>query len=185
MLLANWYLVVAMLMTATAAYYDARTGHIPDWISYGPGLLAPLVHALIYSRLTPTADLSEIALAGGLSFAGALLCALVPLVLFRSSALGGGDVKQFIALGSLCQITVGVEVQLYTFVLAAIIAPAQLAYHGRLGATLKNCGILITNLFVPKERRKELNQETMSWFRLGPCIFLATLLTAFLHWGEP
>lgn len=179
-----WFVVAALIVAGTAAVYDARTGHIPDLVSYVPLVLGPIAHVIVAWKLMPNAALSDALMEGGLSIAGILVCAFMPVLMFRKNALGGGDVKVFAALGALGQVSLGLEMQLYAFVLAAVIAPARVAYEGNLQRTLKNSVTLFTNAFLPADRRKAIDAESVTWFRLGPCIFLGTLLTALLRYDE-
>jgi hypothetical protein len=41
---------------------------------------------------------------------------------------------------------------------------------------------MIVNPFLPAEKKRVVEQEAMSWIRLGPAIFLGTVLTAALYW---
>ena len=90
--------------------------------------------------------------------------------------------KLFAALGALLQPLIGFEAQTYAFVAAALIAPARLAYEGKLLKTLKNTVFLVANPFMPKDKRRTVDQEMMSWFRMGPAIFLGTAVAALMHW---
>jgi prepilin peptidase CpaA len=119
---------------------------------------------------------------GAYSLGGAALSAVVPLLLFRQSAIGGGDVKLFIALGAILQPVLGIEAQMYGFFAGAILAPARLAYEGKLISTLKNSLAILSNLFLPKTKQRTIDASALTWFRLGPAIFLGVVLTAFLHW---
>ncbi|MEZ4254435.1 MAG: hypothetical protein R3A78_01775 [Polyangiales bacterium] len=38
---------VAVLATAVAAFTDSRTGHIPNWITFPPILLAPVANGVV------------------------------------------------------------------------------------------------------------------------------------------
>lgn len=177
------FILAAVLIAAVAAFFDWRTGHIPDALSYVPLVLAPIAHVLVAWKLQGLAK-NDALMEGGISLLGAVLCSLVPLLLWRQNALGGGDVKMFIALGAVGQPSAGFEILLYTFVLAAVIAPARMAYEGKLGQVLKNSGTLLANAFLPKDRRRTIDAESMTWFRLGPCIFLGTVVTAVVHWTD-
>lgn len=179
-----WFLVSALIVAGAAAFFDWRTGHIPDLVSYIPLVLGPIAHAGLAWKLIPNCTTQDALMEGGISLAGIVICSVMPLLMFRKNALGGGDVKVFAALGALGQVSLGVEMQLYAFVLAAVIAPARIAYEGNLKRTLKNCGTLLTNAFLPPEKRKTIEADSVTWFRLGPCIFLGTLLTAILHYDE-
>lgn len=77
---------------------------------------------------------------------------------------------------------VGVEAELYCFMAAALIAPAHLAYEGRLFLTLKNSLLLVVNPFLPEEKRRVIETTSMSWIRLGPAILLGMIITAALYW---
>jgi prepilin peptidase CpaA len=76
----------------------------------------------------------------------------------------------------------GLEVETYSFVAAALIAPAKLAFKGVLLKTLGRSLALVVNPFRKKEKRREIPPEVMTWFRLGPAIFLGAAATALVHW---
>jgi hypothetical protein len=77
---------------------------------------------------------------------------------------------------------VGIEAEMYCLTAAALLAPAHLAYEGKLFITLKNALWLVVNPFLPAEKKRLVEQETMSWLRLGPAIFLGMVLTTALYW---
>jgi prepilin peptidase CpaA len=173
-------LLATLVVAAISAVLDWRSGHVPDWLTLPALVVAPLLHAtrFLLAKETMEASLYE----GAYSIGGALLCAIVPLLLFRQSAIGGGDVKLFVALGALLQPMLGVEAQMYGFFAGAILAPARLAYEGKLLSTVKNAFVIGSNFFLPKSRQRTVDAAALSWFRLGPAIFLGVLLTAYLHW---
>ena len=109
-------------------------------------------------------------------------CAAVPLLLYRVSAIGGGDVKLLASVGVWAGPILGLQVELYAFVLAALYAPARLAYQGQLLRLLGNSAALIANPFLPKSRRKEVPQALLTELRFGPAVFAATALVALLRW---
>jgi len=173
-------LVVAVAVSAIAGWLDWRRGEIPNWLTYGALVLAPLLHVI---RMLASREPMEAALAeGGFSIGGALLCALVPALLYRQGAIGGGDLKLLAAIGAMLQPMLGVEAEMYGFFAAALVAPARLAYEGKLIATLKNAGTILMNLFLPKAKQRPVEESALSWFRLGPALFLGVALTAYLHW---
>ena len=177
------FLVAAVIVAALSAYADWRTGHIPNWITLGALVLAPIAHT---ARAATRGIGAQAALVeGGFSILGVVVCSLIPLFLYRQNALGGGDVKLFAALGGILQPVVGFEAMSYGFFAAALIAPARLAYEGKLLNTLRNVVSLAVNPFLPKAKRREIVPEAMSWFRMGPAIFLGVVVTAFLHWRTP
>src|SRR4051812_48613515 len=117
---------VAIAVAAIGAVIDWHKGEIPSWVTTPAMRLAPFLHFARYKLAHETAEdsLYEAALALG----GGARCAIVPLILYRQSAVGGGDLKLFVALGALLQPRRGVEAQMYSFFAGAILAPAKLAY---------------------------------------------------------
>lgn len=172
--------IIAIVVAGVGAVIDWRRGAIPNWLTVPVIALAPLVHV---ARFAVAKESMETALyEGAFSLGGAAIAAIVPLLLFRQSAIGGGDVKLLIALGALFQPVLGVESQMYGFFAGAILAPARLAYEGKLVSTVKNAFTIGANLFLPKSRQREIDAAALSWFRLGPAILLGVLLTVYLHW---
>ncbi len=96
--------------------------------------------------------------------------------------MGGGDLKLFAAIGALCQPMIGIEAEMYAFVVAAVVAPARLAYQGRLLEVLKNSLSLLLNPLRSKQARQEVPPEMMTWFRLGPAVFVGTAGALVAHW---
>jgi len=175
----HWFLLGAIVVAAVAAEEDWRTGSIPNWLTFGALGAGPLAH--IFVTLARTGHRGEAGADGGLAVVGALLCAIIPLSLYRAEGLGGGDAKLFVALGAILGWQYGLEAELWSFVAAAVIAPVRLAWDGKLFQTVGNAAYLIANPFLPKARRRELDRENVSWFRMGPAILVGTLWTAYLH----
>lgn len=177
---AQVFLLAALLVAAVAAWFDWRTGHMPNWTTLGPLLAAPVAHlgVALYTGRT-----HEAFAAAGFSFAGAFVCALVPFFLFREGAMFGGDVKLLAALGAIARPMLGIEIVFYSFVLAALYAPARMAYEGKLFKVLGNTVKIAFNRFRPKEKREELPVEMLTEMRFGPSIFAGVLLTVILR-GE-
>ena len=96
--------------------------------------------------------------------------------------MGGGDVKLLVALGAWLNPVVGIEAEMYGFFAAALLAPARLAYEGKLLATLKNAAVIGTNLFLPAAKQRSIDATVLSWFRLGPAVALGVALACYLHW---
>jgi prepilin peptidase CpaA len=172
--------LVAIVVAAIGAVVDWRRGHIPDQLTLPALVFGPLLHVGRYLAAKETIESSLYE--GAYALGGAALCAIVPLILFRQSAIGGGDVKLFVALGALLGPMLGVEAQMYGFFAGAILAPARLAYEGKLVSTIKNAFVIGANLFLPRTRQRSIDEAAFSWFRLGPAIFLGVVLTAYLHW---
>lgn len=176
------FLIATVVLTAVAAWIDYRTGEIPNWLTLGALALAPIAH--IANTVALGGGFKPAALAGLFSILGALMAGLVPFMLFARGAIGGGDVKLFAAIGALLRPMWGVEAEVYGFVAAALIAPARLAYEGKLLKTLKNATLLLLNPFLPKKKKIPVEPTMLSWFRMGPAIFIGCVITLLLHYRE-
>jgi prepilin peptidase CpaA len=174
-------LLVGALACALAAVLDLWRGTIPNALTYPLLVASPCLHfGLTYAQQRAFGPALA---AAGLSLAGLALCSAVPLFMWWKHAIGGGDVKLFAAMGALLGPSVGFEAQLYVLVLAALIAPAKLAYDGSLWRSLRNVGFLLANVVRKKQSRTALEPALASWFRLGPCFALGCALELVLHWG--
>jgi prepilin peptidase CpaA len=153
------------MLTASAAWTDHRTGLIPNRLTLS-GMALGLV----------------LAAAGGgghgilLAAAGAFAAGLVPLVLFRMKAMGGGDVKLFFALGALIGAGAALEIQALSFLVGAAQGLVVWYRQGRLVSGLK--GIAVASL--PFLRLRAAREEGVlaaraTEIRFGPAIFLATV----------
>jgi prepilin peptidase CpaA len=176
------FLVAAVAIALIAAVVDIRTGEIPQWLTLGgigAGATAHLVYAIVRDQPSPLGEF-------GFSFLSALGCAVVPLILYRQDAIGGGDVKLLAALGAILHWpgmrTLGFEAEVYSFFAAGLLAPARLAYEGKLFRTLKNTALLAINPLLPKKRRRKVEPTLLTWFRFGPAIFIGTALVAYTYW---
>jgi prepilin peptidase CpaA len=170
-----------LVVTAIAAAYDLRSGHIPNWLTLGALVVGIAGHAVLGYV---TFGAARAVLTGAaFSLLGAATCAAIPLFLYRSGAIGGGDVKLLAAIGAILRPLLGIEAELYGFIAAAVFAPGWLAYEGKLGATLKNTLALIKNPFLPKDKRRKGPQEMLTKVRFGPAIFVGCCGVAVMHWG--
>ncbi len=164
--------LVALALAAGAALTDARTGHIPNWLTLPPLALAPLAYLVSWGP--------KVAL---MSLLSALLCGLVPYLMFRKGAAGGGDVKLLAALGAIGGASFGIETQLFGFALAVFASLLLLAYRGKLLSTLGNALFIVLNPLLPKSRRRPLLSENMSTIRMGIPFFLGALIAIWLRVG--
>lgn len=174
-------LLVGLAACLLAAVIDLWRGTIPNALTYPLLLAAPLLHFGLAWAKGESAGAAFGAL--GMSLAGLALCSAVPLFMWWKGAIGGGDVKLFAAIGALFGPSIGFEAQLYVLILAALLAPAKLAYDGSLGRALRNMGSLLLNVVRKKQARSTLEPVLASWFRLGPCFALSCALELLLHWG--
>jgi len=156
---------VALLVGVTAAVVDARTGKIPNWLTF-PTLLGALVLHLLLGGARGL----------GLGAAGFAFGALVPAVLYFGTAgraIGGGDVKLFAALGALRGPLEGLELELSACILVAVFSLVRLAFLGRLSRVFANVLLLVVNPLRPKHSRRPIAPESFTTMRMGPAVFLA------------
>jgi prepilin peptidase CpaA len=172
------FLLFTVFVCALAALSDFRTGLIPNWLTVGASCAGVLGHLLFGSLLVDGwLGLHEAAA----SVAGLVLCGLAPGLMYWKGAMGGGDLKLFAAIGALCQPLLGIEIQMHALVIAAVIAPARLAYQGRLLRVMAGTLSVAMNPFLPRARQRVLPPEALTSFRLGPAIFVGAALSLALR----
>jgi prepilin peptidase CpaA len=164
--------LAAVALTAVAAVCDLRTGHIPNWLTFGSLLSAAFAQAIVGALHGGSAGLGQGVADAAL---GVAVCGVVPAIVFYRGGMGGGDVKLFAALGALCGARAGLLAESYSFVIALLLAPASLAYRGKLLRTIANTAALASNAFRRPGARRAPPAEVLTWFRLAPAIFLGTL----------
>ena len=140
-----YFLIAAAVVAAISAWSDARTGHIPNWLTFGTLGVALAGHTALawYVQHSWRAGLTEL----GYSVAGAFACALVPAFMYWRGAIGGGDIKLFAAIGALCHPMIGLEIETYAFVAAAILGAGEDGVQGPLWKTLGRSLALVMNPF--------------------------------------
>jgi prepilin peptidase CpaA len=176
------FLIAAAAVSGVAALTDATTGRIPNWLTLGALACALLFHFAYGWHFAHTASVgfAELAKSAG----GMVLCAAAPCFLYWKGAIGGGDVKLFAAIGAMCLPLAGLEMMTYAFIVATVLAGAKLAYQGVLLQTFGRSFALVANPLRKPEKRKEVPAELMTWFRMGPAIFLGAVVTVVLHLGD-
>lgn len=167
------FIPIAMVsIAAGAAVTDARTGLIPNWLTLPPLLAAPLLHLLTQGT-------------GGLVFslAGALVCGIIPYLLFRTGSMGGGDVKLLAALGAFGGPSLGLEVEIIGMCFGAVYGLVLLARRGALRRTLLSSLRLVVNMLLPARMRRPVPPAEMVPMRLGVPLFLGTVTCVVLSTG--
>jgi prepilin peptidase CpaA len=168
--------------TTLAALTDARTGHIPNWLTFGAFIMGLVVNAVLAFTHAGAGAIPSTLMS---CVVGATVCAIVPLLLYRAKAIGGGDVKLFIALGAISHAMIGIQMELASFVAGSLLALVYLTIQGKLGATLRRSVLVVVNPLLPKARRVSFAADPSTWFRLGPAIFVGAAWVAFSRWGAP
>jgi prepilin peptidase CpaA len=180
-----YFLAFAALVAALAAVFDWRRWEMPNALTLGALLVAPVAHAAVSWLSLRTLD--AVAQGAGFSVLGAIVSLMIPFGLYQVSrdAIGGGDVKLFAALGAILRPLLGLEAEFYACLAACVLAFGLLAYHGKLLRVLGNTFMLALNPFLPKAKRREITPEMLTRMRFGPAIFAGTAVVALLHWREP
>lgn len=155
----------ALLIAAIAALLDWRTGEIPNWLTLPPIAVSPFAYGLALG--------SEHALR---CLAATLLSALVPYVLFRRRAMGGGDVKLFAALGAVTSfdLMAGLEIQLSAFGIGLLLALTALAWKGSLLRFLAAAAARALRMVFPSACRAADASCQQASLRMGGAILIAT-----------
>lgn len=169
--------VAVLIVTGIAAYTDARTGLIPNWLTFPPLIIAPIAYGFMHGISGVVGSLASM-----------LACGLVPYLLFRKDAIGGGDVKLFAAIGALFGglhggLGLGFEAQLFAFITAGVFALGKLAWEGKLLRTFMNSIYIVINPVLPVRYKREVVPELMTMMRLGVSIFVGVTISAALRFA--
>ncbi len=161
---------VVLILACVAAFTDVRRGEIPNWLTLPALVIAPIAHGLIDGGH---------GLLG--SLVGMLVCSIVPLIIFYREGMAGGDVKLFAAIGAVAGglehgVELGLSAQFLSLIAASVYAVGQLAWNGRLLASLGNSLFLGLNPVLPRKWRRTIPRELMHRIRLGAAILLGSLI---------
>lgn len=170
-LAAQLAVLVIVVMALIAAVTDTRSQRIPNWLTFPPMIVAPIAYGL-------TEGLSGAAN----SVAGLFACGAIPYFIFRKGGMAGGDVKFFAAMGAVVGPSVGIEVEFWAVVAAAVISLIRLAMRKKLLRTFGATFYLALNPIMPRRYRRRVSREMMTKTRLGAPIFVGTLLAITLHY---
>ena len=162
-------------VASAAALFDWRARRIPNVLTLGALIAAPVLHALVQ----PSSPLR----AAGFSVVGAMACAVVPLGFFLAGWIGAGDVKLVAAVGAIVGPSLGLESIFFAFLSGSAIAIVRLAYEGVLLRSLANGAMAIFGLVRPLARRTPLGAEMARSLRFGPFVLVGSTLTLLLHGG--
>lgn len=167
--IAPWVYALALLVAFGAFYYDARTGHIPNWLSVPPIAIGVLLAGFVGGVDGLLGSLFAVVVVG-----------CIPALLLLFKGMGGGDVKVLIALAALLGMELGLIAEFMCFVIACFYALGRLGWDGRLLATLRNTLFVAANPVLPKRLRRVLPPEVLSKLRMGGALFGGTIIALTL-----
>ncbi|MBX3250770.1 MAG: prepilin peptidase [Myxococcales bacterium] len=170
--------LAAVSVALVSAVTDWRRGEIPNWLTLPPLVIGPLFWFLAGGAGVTGAKLMIN------SLAGIFFCGLVPYLLFRKGAIGGGDVKIVAAMGALAGLYHGLEFALAGFLAAGVYALGRLAWEGKLLRTLGNSLFLALNPLMPKAWRREVTPESMATVRMGGAFFVGAAVATLSHYPQ-
>ena len=176
------FVFAALLVAAAAAAFDWRRRQIPNWLTLGTLAMAPIAHAL-FALLAQVRGRDSALGAAEASLLGAALCAVVPVVLWRFHAIGGGDVKLVAAIGAVAGPAFGIEAIFYSCVFATGFVTVALSWNGTLLRSLGSGLAQVVNPFLPKGRRIPVRHELIESFRFGPAVCAGVAFASLLHGG--
>ncbi|MEM7437414.1 MAG: A24 family peptidase [Myxococcota bacterium] len=158
-------LLAALVTAAAAAIADHRTGEISNWITLPPAIGAPLLYGVLLGPEQAVRSVSSL-----------LLCGSVPCLLFYRGAMGGGDVKLLATLGAVTgsDLLTGLEIQLVSFLVAALTASVVLTWRGMLLSTLLRAGRSALRRVLRRPDTSPRPELPFTSLRLGAPVFLGT-----------
>lgn len=164
-----------MASAAVSAWFDWRTGCIPNWLTLGAILLGLAGQAGLGGLAGGWAGVGAGLLRSGV---GAVLTGSVPLWLFCRGAMGGGDVKLLVGTGALVGACAGVTVELYAFVLAAAYVAVRLGGRGKLMRVCRRTLHLLRPARLPVASRAAAKGSSESEVRFAPFVLAGACLVA-------
>jgi prepilin peptidase CpaA len=153
---AQEILLAALVISAAA--FDLRTRRIPNWLC-ALGFVSGFACQIALSQWTGARDAAL----------GAGLALLIYVPLFALRAMGGGDVKLMAAVGAIVGPLPWIAIFLITAIAGGVIALVMIVVKGRTGRTLRNVGILLTELVhlrAPHRAEQELDVTSNQGLRL-------------------
>jgi prepilin peptidase CpaA len=162
--------ILLAALVISAAVFDFRTRRIPNWLC-AAGFLCGFAFQIVLFRWTGARDAAL----------GAGLALLIYVPLFALRAVGGGDVKLMAAVGSIGGPQSWIAIFLITAILGGAIALVMITVKGRVARTMRNVGILLSELAhlrAPHRVEQELDVSSGQGLRLphGCTIAAGTML---------
>jgi Flp pilus assembly protein protease CpaA len=180
-------LVSLLCLTGAAAIVDARTRRIPNRLLAMALLGAVIVRiglalAALQSPTYRALGAAALEAMGGIAV-GMIGCAIVPLLLYRVGAMGGGDVKLLAVTGALVALGPGLELTWVAFIVSAVLGVVQLTLAGRLATSLRAMPSLMKRL-VGMRVHAPPQPSSLTFVPFGPHVFIAACYLALSSWTD-
>ncbi len=163
-----------LAVCAVAAGSDLATRKIPNLLTLGGIVVGLALHGAV-----GFVDAGWQGLIRGISHSllGLILCSAFPLFSFARGEMGGGDVKLFAAIGTLCGPTMGFDAQTLTFLVTiTFVLPWRLIRQRALMPSLRNAWISACNAVSPTPSRREIVAVKLAPVVMGPTILVGLCL---------
>jgi prepilin peptidase CpaA len=165
--------LVLLILVLCAAFFDARSRRIPNWLTVSGVLAGLALNTFLYPGMS------------GLWFAfkGLALGFGVYLALHLVRAMGAGDVKLMAAVGSIVGAGDWFGIFLLTAVAGGILAILVSILKGRLGKTLFNVGFILSEMKSMRPaylKNEELDVKSDKGVRMPHGVVIAVGTLAFL-----
>lgn len=160
--------IVLVVLVAAAAFFDIRSRRIPNWLTLAGVLLGIGLNWFLLETDGLELSLLGFAVASAVYF---------PMYLLR--AMGAGDVKLMMAVGTLAGWRIWLVIFILTGIIGGVIALAILLAQRRLKKTAWNIGFLLQRLLhgqTPYAGNEELDVRSSKGLKLphGVAIALGT-----------
>ncbi|MBN2343619.1 MAG: prepilin peptidase [Deltaproteobacteria bacterium] len=154
---------ISIVVCAIGGWIDFKKGTIPNRITI-VGILAGCVIGFVSHGWRGL---------GG-AMVGVFATALVPLLLYRMNAMGGGDVKLFAAMGALLGVDMALQVMMTSFVLGACWGIQLWIREGVMVQKLKG-SFRVWGVWKVKSKRMTDSYEP-TYLRFGPIVLIACII---------
>ncbi len=157
---------VSIAIASLAAVSDWRNGTIPNWLTLPMVFVSPFAYGLALGTEMAIQCIASIAISGA-----------IPFLLFRTGAMGGGDVKLFAALGAIAAFDplLGLQVEILAFALGMLVALISLAWKGELWSSAWSALAASLNQVLPTRFQLRAPEPSRASVRLGVPVFAATV----------
>jgi prepilin peptidase CpaA len=171
-LLPNALKALLALVVITAAIFDFRFRHVPNWVTFSGLLLGIALNTILLRSEGLWSSLEGLGLAFLIYF---------PLYLLRG--MGGGDVKLMAAVGAIAGPANWLRIFFFTLLFGAVAAIILIFTKRRVRRTFQNIGLILMSLGsgqAPYEKNPQLDVRGAEGARLPHAVTIACGTLAFL-----